>query len=551
MSTFFKDNLLMFLPEEFAIRDLDTITLGPDGEERGDLGTLLEVVAISLDEFDNFAEQFTSIFDVDTCDEKYLPYLAKMVNYPLSDRDDVESKRLQIKNAVEWYKRKGLHEGFRILFYSLGYVINLVELWTRDYKSFHRYPGLWTPPIYNPRIIGTNLVAMTINEGNKNLKVSFDGGIEIAVQLENGNMRLLSSIAAEIDSKISPHGSCQIIDNKITLISPTAGIGGSVKIIDVVASAYTILGFKVKTVYGVNFTVPDDYYELQENGGSWYKSPHFGIEVYSIKGFVTDPEEFSYIRSRIELIRPIHTVLDWILYAKELAEVFEIEESGIFGQIQPNLAEQWPFPICMDRGSVNEFTYIRDGLVPDRRDSTRLFYKHKRRSLNNCPTRSSYEYTYFNLSREFPTGPPQMSSRGEGYYYRDGFPFGEPRRSSCQIETEELTTDLVYNRSDIWCTNVLRRGGLIHRDQPLGYLRDGSFTQITWRGQSEFIRSGNHDGFTRSMCKPPMEVQNGFMMFRRTDLPDVWFPSLSSLSDPNAIGITDQLPGPGESGPGL
>jgi hypothetical protein len=129
--------ILKYLPDEFAAKDVSD-----------DLRQFLQVVAFSMDEFYCFIKDFTTIFDPDKCDPKYLKHLAKLINYPLNTRSfdsevpsireaAVGRARRQLRQAVEVYKRKGLHEAFKILFYSLGYYIEVVELWTNNYKTFH------------------------------------------------------------------------------------------------------------------------------------------------------------------------------------------------------------------------------------------------------------------------------------------------------------------------------------------------------------------------------------------------------------------------------
>lgn len=544
MSTWYSDNLLRFLPMEYEIRDA----------QYGDLADFLKIIAIPLDEFSDFIEEFTSIFDVDTCEAKYLPYLAKMLNYPLSDRDDEQSKRMQLKNAVEWYKRKGLHEGFRILFYSLGYVINLVELWTRDYENFERYPGTWTPPVFHARIVGYNVNIVTITDANKYLRLSIDGSQEILVQLTTGLNRFLIDIAAEIDAALDPFGGdCyEDISGNLVIESRTYGETSIVRLIDIPNSAYQILGFTPGIYYGIDYEVPSDWPELYENGGAWYKSPHFGIEVYSIRGFVTDPEEFDYVRERVELIRPAHTVLDYIKYAKLLSDVLEVTDDAFIGEIESKFAEIWPYPICRDRGVTVDFEHIRDGLVPYRHPSLINFWKHTRYiKQTTAPRRDSFEYIQIQISRGFPSGPPQMATRDAMLYARDGYYFGEPRRSNCLAETDTLEGDITFDPNQVWCANVTRNGGgFIDRSNPAGYLRDGELTRVTWRGQCEFTRTdeeGAHDDFTRFECKPPIDAEMPTMFFTRPDLPGVWFPNLVALNDPDLLGPGMEIPGGGDS----
>lgn len=166
------NTLLKYLPAEYDVQDV-----------HDDLKQFLQVVAVRFDEFYCFIEQFTSIFDPERCDPKYLPYLAHLINYPLSTRGfdstnmairdaAVARARRQLMQAVEVYKRKGLKEAFQILFYGLGYYIELVELWTDDYVNFDETvpaDGSIYHPTLNPKgwfkspYFGIKLVALNQN----------------------------------------------------------------------------------------------------------------------------------------------------------------------------------------------------------------------------------------------------------------------------------------------------------------------------------------------------------------------------------------------------
>lgn len=429
-STFFRDNLLSFLPIEFEVRDV-----------AGDMSAFLKVVAIPQDEMLDFIDSFTSIFDIENCEEKYLPYIAKALNYPLSDRDTVGQKRLQLLEAVNIYKRKGTVESFRILFYSLGYLITLIPLWTKDYATFERYPGTWKPATFNARITGFALPSLTITESNRYLRIALDGGPEVVISLSLGTNRAWADIAAEIDVKINPYNGVCFLDNvnRIVIASQISGENSIINLVNVVSSAYRDLGFAAGVVRGIDYQVPEDWPELVQNGGKWFPSPHFGIEVFSIKDYVLNDDEFAYIRSRIELIRPCHTVLEWIDYIKDLSDVLSVSEETLTGSVEPTLIENW-WPLCPDRGTYSEYEYLRDGLIPNRNHVTNLFFRHYRRSLNNTVRRDAFDYIYFNCSREFPGGPPQMPDRNEPRYFRDGFPLGEPTRRGCMFDFDPLTT---------------------------------------------------------------------------------------------------------------
>lgn len=535
-STFFRDNLLSYLPVEFAQQD------------RGiqDLSDYLEIVAVSQDEFQDFLDEFPTIFDVDECEAKYLPYLAKMLNYPLSGRDTEASQRLQLKYAVEWYKRKGLHESFRILFYSLGYVITLRELWTRDYLTFHRYPGTFQPTVFPAFTQGVG-VPVSISNATKRLRVSIDGSPPVDIVLNTGVLRALSAIATEIDAALaSISGDCVIEGGRLTIKSRSSGSGSIVKLHPTENPAYTILQLQEGSWWGIDDVVPDDWHELHENAGKWYKSPHFGIEVFSIKDFVLDPEEFNYIRERIELVRPAHTVLDWIDYIKGLADAFSPSEGNFIAQITPELADAWPFPVCIDRGALCEYEYLRDGLVPDRSDETRIAYVHKRNALDNCARRSDFDYEYTQLTRNTPTGHALMPLRDTIRYFRAGRPEGTPDRTSCAFDSEIVDMILGFEVDESWCSELLRDGGAYYRNTPDTHYRDGSFTLLTSRMPHEIDRDGFDTLLTRSGCFPILD-NDDFLLFARNDLPGVWFTSLAAMTNPYVLDLPE-LPGPGEGG---
>ncbi len=495
-STFFKDNLLHFLPVEYEVRDT-TI---------GDLEDFLKIVAIPLDDFKTFIEEFTTVFDPDNCEEKYLPYLAKILNFPLSDRDSTALKRRQLKTAVEWYKRKGLKEGFKILFYSLGYVVNLVELWTENYTDFYRYPKNFVPIQGQAKITSGSLTnPITITETNRNLRIIVDNTATVDISLPVGNLTV-EYIVEYIDTALASYGadcSYDLINSEteshyiIIIESMAIGETSSLKLADVVASAYDALNIVVLTASGLNANVPDDYPELLENGGTWFKSPHFGIEVFDIYDFDNqfDPEVFSYAQERVELIRPAHTVLDWILYAQSLADDFSpSDDLVIFPAHFPS--DIWPFPaLCFTRAGDN--TFYRDGRVSSRDISLTTFY---------------------GMSRIEPK-PLELLPR-IGW---------EASRGNCDLDPEGLAIDMDGGPDEAPCIKVYRDGGLIQRNT--SYLRDGEFTAITWRGQARFYRDSSVHGdyFTRDVCKPAMVEDDQFIWFYCATDTSTYYPSYDLL----------------------
>lgn len=87
------------------------------------------------------------LFDADKCPSEYLIYLAALIGLRLDATDSDLSKREQIKQAVNWYKAKGMPESFVILFATIGYVARVYELWTDDIEC-KRWNEILPDPYY-------------------------------------------------------------------------------------------------------------------------------------------------------------------------------------------------------------------------------------------------------------------------------------------------------------------------------------------------------------------------------------------------------------------
>jgi len=474
----FEDNLLRFLPAEYLAQDVT-----------GDLESYLEVVTFTLDEMDELVTKFVEIFDVEKCEAQYLPLIAKTLGYPLDERDREEDQRQQLRRAVDWYRRKGLHESFRILFYSLGYIANLIELWTEDYVTFKRYPGTWIPSVFAATAYGTTAGTLGITNATRNLRVSIDGSQPITISLTVGEGLDTNAVAAEIDAEINQvGGDCFVDSGTLVIKSRVSGESSFVSITQSDNSAHTVLGFSLGTFRGIDYTIPDDLDILLENGGKWYKTPHFGIEIFSIKDYVRDADEVEYLRGRLELVRPVHTVLEFLTYLKSVADAFNVREDDLIGVLTPEIAEIWPFPVCMRRNV--SVVYIRDGTVPDRSPANAEYFGHNRKGIDNAYRRGEFVYQYPLLTRGDPAGPPEMPNRGEARFYRDGIPIGEPNRISCEKASEILEMDLTYAPDEPWAMSHLRRNGFILRDQEDTYYRDGTFSRFYTRNNGWIKRGG-------------------------------------------------------------
>ncbi len=116
MSEWFKNNLLGLLPPLYA-----------NSDEHGDLRTFLSLPAGTLDELKQAIDDFPAIFDVDRCDERFLPLLAKLVGLQADGTRSPEYQRRRIREAVEIYRRKGTVPAMRRDLAALGWQGELEE----------------------------------------------------------------------------------------------------------------------------------------------------------------------------------------------------------------------------------------------------------------------------------------------------------------------------------------------------------------------------------------------------------------------------------------
>lgn len=96
MADWFQNNLTDLLPPLYEHKD-----------ESGDLRSLLSLPAGTLDEIKEAIDRFPDIFDVERCDERFLPLLAYLVGHRYDGTDTPENQRRLIREAVEIYRRKG------------------------------------------------------------------------------------------------------------------------------------------------------------------------------------------------------------------------------------------------------------------------------------------------------------------------------------------------------------------------------------------------------------------------------------------------------------
>lgn len=110
MQRTFEKRLIDLLPPVY--REQDTT---------GDLAAFLALPAAALDDLKDLADRFPEIFDVDRCEERFLPFLAALVGWPWEPTQDAARQRRQIREAVEFYRRKGTIPAIRRSLVDIGW----------------------------------------------------------------------------------------------------------------------------------------------------------------------------------------------------------------------------------------------------------------------------------------------------------------------------------------------------------------------------------------------------------------------------------------------
>lgn len=104
-----------------------------NADKAGDLESLMHLFAVTLDDMKAWIEQIVDVLNIDFAKPEHLPVIAAILGFPIDVDDDPVFIRKQLKTAVDWYKTKGTVMSFKILFYNLGFDVDIIPLWTPDY----------------------------------------------------------------------------------------------------------------------------------------------------------------------------------------------------------------------------------------------------------------------------------------------------------------------------------------------------------------------------------------------------------------------------------
>ena len=239
-------------------------------------------------DIDGQIDGLLQITDVDVADEIYLDYIAALLGLELLGLDTVAQKRALIKNAVAIYKIKGTEKSWEVIFKTLGFDTDIIELWYDDNGALvtvdpmlgHLYNdvgpilnslsvediNILTPTLGDAYLVtndGTLLLGLTVvTEGDA---VEFDGLVWVnkGVPLDpiNPDVNLLGryTVAEINDPALNPLG--RLTQTQIAaLLSPVVG------------DTYQVENNGTITLGSVLVTGDD---LIQWDGAQWFKIPHY------------------------------------------------------------------------------------------------------------------------------------------------------------------------------------------------------------------------------------------------------------------------------------
>jgi phage tail P2-like protein len=98
-----------------------------------DIQKITQTVAVSLDELKAWIDQILDNLSIDSCPIEHLNIIANLLGYPANKEDDPDFIRRSLRNAINLYKSKGTEESIKVIFYNLGFNVDIVPLWTADF----------------------------------------------------------------------------------------------------------------------------------------------------------------------------------------------------------------------------------------------------------------------------------------------------------------------------------------------------------------------------------------------------------------------------------
>lgn len=105
------------------------------------------------------ANSFRDLYDISKVDCKYLPLLADLVGVDLESCDPCSLQREQVRNAVPIYKLKGTIAGYELLLRTLGFSVEVQEL-------FENAPDSLFSLFYNGKLVDTSNTGNVLVSGS-------------------------------------------------------------------------------------------------------------------------------------------------------------------------------------------------------------------------------------------------------------------------------------------------------------------------------------------------------------------------------------------------
>lgn len=115
-----------------------------DYKNASDVEALTHVMAVTLDDVKYEIDQLPDSLDLDFSKPEHLNIIADLLAYQIDKEDDPDFQRKQLRVAIDSYKTKGTVESVKVLFYTLGFNVEVIPLWTPTYVDYI--------PVYPPFI---------------------------------------------------------------------------------------------------------------------------------------------------------------------------------------------------------------------------------------------------------------------------------------------------------------------------------------------------------------------------------------------------------------
>lgn len=351
--TYFQNNIQKYIPYEYWRMDAKPVE---EGGSDGDMAIFTEVFAITMDEIKQAIDELPLLFDIDHCPPRYLRVIAELLNFPLEDVDSTAEQRRQLKDAINWYRSKGSRKAFTAILYAFGFYTTMVPLWTEDYLAFtDTIPGVAKgndPPNDYPLLLengGTwyrsphyGIYLQAIVE-DRHATIEWGSVPENQVPITNeivdttpdgietsfaGWVTHYPTIAGTFTGTafVSGWPVTDIVDNGSGVLSGT-DITGT---IDYATGAWT-LDFTTAPADGsaIILSYNFDFADLVENIG-YHRAFYQMLDELSAAGVVLnyqfDTDTFNYLYRRIEFLRPVFAVLEWLGKLIHMQEEYVVPE---------------------------------------------------------------------------------------------------------------------------------------------------------------------------------------------------------------------------------